>query len=202
MTITKSQWVERILIVRNEDGSIKGAQQEQFVIVRDGDSIISSQQLAAEPVDPRILAGLIDSGPIISQLAQVTAERDTLSQDKELLRDQLHSALQDVATYHAQVEDLQAEVALLQSQLNPPIPDTQVYPFVMQSRFTSAQRRAIWRSDDEHVVDLVIQLTTVRMVDVGSPSVQQGIGYLALIGLIDQADVARILAPMTPEERG
>lgn len=140
----------------------------------------------------------IERDSIRQQLDSLRIEHETTRQGLDLATGSNVTLLDEVEKAQAEIERLTAE---LTAALNPPLPDNLVYPYVMQSRFTSAQRRALWVSEDEYVIDLVSQLFTVRMVDVAAESTKTGFGYLAMIGIITSEDVPRFLSPMSDAEK-
>lgn len=84
MAITKTSRVERVLIVLNEDGSLKGAHQEQEEMLAEDGTILSQRQLLPEPLTPETLAAALPSQAalaaqveaLLASLASVTADRD------------------------------------------------------------------------------------------------------------------------------
>lgn len=87
MTISKDVYIERVLIVLNPDGTIKGAHSEAMETIRDGDVVMASRMLPAKPVTGDELATVLpDQAALLaqvqslsSQLATATAERDALA---------------------------------------------------------------------------------------------------------------------------
>lgn len=63
-----------------------------------------------------------------------------------------------------------------------------------QNRFTLQERIAIRASVDPIVVDILSLLDAAEYVDVDDAQTQQGIQYLAMIGLIVPARIGEILA--------
>lgn len=79
MTITRTTYTERVLIVLNPDGTLKGAHSEAVEIVRDGDEVLSAKQVPAAPIDATALASVLpDQAALVAQVAALTAERDAL----------------------------------------------------------------------------------------------------------------------------
>ena len=79
MSMHKSTYIERILIVLHADGAIKGAHQESLTTIKDGDTVLASVQEPATALTAEALAqALPTQGAILAQLAAVTAERDAL----------------------------------------------------------------------------------------------------------------------------
>ena len=79
MSIQKTSYIERVLIALHPDGSIKGAHQESLLVVKDGETVLSTTQLGAVGLTAEALAlALPAQGALLAQLAAVTAERDLL----------------------------------------------------------------------------------------------------------------------------
>lgn len=86
MALTKTTYVERVLIVLNEDGSFKAAHKESLDVVRDGDTVLSRTLAPAAPLAEADLAGVLpDAAALTAQLqsmsnalVDMTAERDDL----------------------------------------------------------------------------------------------------------------------------
>lgn len=60
--------------------------------------------------------------------------------------------------------------------------------------FTGAEAAAIKASTDPLVIRFLLMLSVTQQIDLNSATVQNGVGYLASIGLIAQARVPQILA--------
>lgn len=86
MALTKTTYVERVLIVLNEDGTFRAAHKETVDVVRDGDTVLSQTTAPAAPLAAADLAGVLpDAASLLAQvealqveLADVIAERDDL----------------------------------------------------------------------------------------------------------------------------
>jgi hypothetical protein len=65
------------------------------------------------------------------------------------------------------------------------------YSFIL--RFTPAEAAAIKASTDAQVIHWMLALSVSPVVDLGDQVVQNGVNYLAQVGLIAQARVAEIL---------
>lgn len=121
MSITDTTHIERVLIVLNPDGSLKGAHQERLREVRDGDvALLSATQLPAEPLTPEALAAVLPQAALAAQAAALVAERDALQE--QLAATQAHLA--ELETPSAvvdgvpqQVTNYQARAALIASGL-------------------------------------------------------------------------------------
>lgn len=98
MPITKSSYVERILIVLNEDGTVKGAHQNSLNTIHEDGAILRQIQGDAVAMDAATLAAVLpDQAALLAQVQALMAERD---------------ALQATVDGHA------AEVAALQAQID------------------------------------------------------------------------------------
>lgn len=117
MTILKTIYAERVLIVLNADGSIKGAHQDRIETISEGDNIISQRMLGAEALEPATLAAVLpDRAALVAQvqqLADVTAERDALRAQVTSLQQSSPPPSEGVAS----VSPLQARKALLAAGL-------------------------------------------------------------------------------------
>lgn len=86
MAITKTTYVERVLITLAQDGSLKGAHQESISEIKDGAVVLAQKMEAAEPLDAITLAEILpDHAALIAEIAalnislsEATAERDAL----------------------------------------------------------------------------------------------------------------------------
>lgn len=79
MSMHKSTYIERVLIVLNPNGSLKGAQQESLATIRDGETVLATVQEPLTALTEVALAqALPTQGALLAQLAAVTAERDAL----------------------------------------------------------------------------------------------------------------------------
>ncbi len=72
--------------------------------------------------------------------------------------------------------------------------DTKLTHFAFLSRFSMAERIAIRASIDPVVIDMMQLMDAAEYVDMAEPATQQGVGYLASVGLIAAGRVAEILA--------
>lgn len=63
--------------------------------------------------------------------------------------------------------------------------------------FTAAENAAIRASSDPNVQHLLFALTVAQQIDLNSTTIEQGVGYLAAIGLLTQDRAAAILAGAT-----
>lgn len=87
MALSQETYVERVLIVLNPDGTLKGAHQESLEVIKNDGEAVSEKQLAAAPLDTETLASILpDQAALAAQvqvltddLAAMTAERDALS---------------------------------------------------------------------------------------------------------------------------
>lgn len=85
MTITQTDYVERVLIVLNPDGSFRGAHAERLREVREDGMVISARQ-DVQPLGPDDLTAVLPNAAVLMTdlaasertLAAVIAERDAL----------------------------------------------------------------------------------------------------------------------------
>jgi hypothetical protein len=74
-------YVERVLIVLNPDGTLKGAHQETLNEVRKDGAVIATQYLPAAPLDAEALKAILpDRAAAIAQAANLQDVVATLSQ--------------------------------------------------------------------------------------------------------------------------
>lgn len=76
-----------------------------------------------------------------------------------------------------------------------------VHPYYFRLRFTQAQRVAIATSTDPAVIDLREGFAAADTIGLDDRRTAGGLQLLADKGLIDQADVAKLLADRKPEEK-
>lgn len=73
MTIAKSTYTRTVLIVLNENGTLRGAHQERVETITNDGTVISSRVMAAEPVSPEALAALLpDRAALLAQVQSLT----------------------------------------------------------------------------------------------------------------------------------
>lgn len=109
MAITTTSYTERVLIVLNEDGALKGAHQETLTISRDGDTVVAASQGSAVPLDAAALAAILPNQAALA--AQVQALTDALS-EMTAARDE---AVEERNANAARVADLEAQLSAAQA---------------------------------------------------------------------------------------
>ncbi|MBM3552154.1 MAG: hypothetical protein FJX45_10380 [Alphaproteobacteria bacterium] len=99
---------ERVLIVLNQDGSLKGAHQERIdQVVVDGE-IVYTRQLAAEPLDSVALASVLPTqGALMAELAAAHASIEEKATALEQAETQLAALNAQIATLNAEIDALQ-----------------------------------------------------------------------------------------------
>lgn len=110
MAITTTSYVERVLIVLNEDGSLKGAHQEQLTINRDGSTVINAFQGLPEPLTAGTLASVLPAQTALAAqvqeltivLAEITAARD--------------AAVATIAERDATIADLEQKLDIIKAE--------------------------------------------------------------------------------------
>lgn len=101
MPITRTTYPERILIVLNPDGTMKGAHQEAIETIADGAEVLSVKQTAAAPLNSTTLAAVLpDHGSLLSQVQTLTDALATMTTDRD-------AALTAKAALEAQVAQAQ-----------------------------------------------------------------------------------------------
>jgi len=127
MTPTVTSYVERVTIVLNPDGSVKGAMQESLQTIADTSvtppTILQAQMLPAVPIAPATLAAVLPAQA--SALSQVS----TLQQQVTTLTAELATATTSLATATSQL-------AAFQSQ---PAPGPACYLWQLETVMTPAQ---------------------------------------------------------------
>lgn len=123
MPVTQTSYVERVLIVLNPDGTLKGAHQERSSEIKDGDTVLSVRQEGAEPINAAIVASVLPSATYISQAASLTAQLETVTAERDAARAQIKATpVPEVINGVPQVvSDLQARRALLGAGLLPAV---------------------------------------------------------------------------------
>jgi hypothetical protein len=110
MPITRSTYPERVLIVLNSDGTLKGGHQEAIETIADGADVLSVKQLAAAPLDAGTLAAVLpDHASLLAQVLSLTAERDAAVAAKAEAEE----------TALAEKSALETQLAALNAQLHP-----------------------------------------------------------------------------------
>ena len=84
MALTKTTYVERVLIVLNEDGTYKAAHKETQDVVRDGETVISRTLAPAAPLTEADLAGVLpDTAALTAQLVAKDAELVAMTAERD-----------------------------------------------------------------------------------------------------------------------
>lgn len=84
MAITDTTYVERILIVLNEDGTFKAAHKESQRVVKDGDTILSRSLAPASALAANDLAGVLpDSAALVAQVAALQSDLAFMTQERD-----------------------------------------------------------------------------------------------------------------------
>lgn len=115
MTITKTSYVERVLIVLNADGTLKGAHSQTLdAIVEDG-VVLRETQGDAVPVDAASLSiALPDKGALVEQVQALTSERDSLATERDALKSERDAMLAEKDGLAASRDAESAKVASLE----------------------------------------------------------------------------------------
>lgn len=94
MTMTRTTYPKRILVVLNPDGTMKGAHQEAIETIADGADVWSVKQIAAAPLDAATLAAVLpDRGSLLSQVQALTDALATMTTDRDAEKTAKESAL-------------------------------------------------------------------------------------------------------------
>jgi hypothetical protein len=111
MTITKTVYPERVLIVLHPDGSMKGAHVEAMeVIAEDGEPIAPPRMLPAAPLDAEALAGVLpDSAALLSQVQALTIHLLVRTDERDAAVAQWAAVTEQIAALHAQLAAVTAE---------------------------------------------------------------------------------------------
>lgn len=120
--MAKTKYTERLLIVFNPDGSLKGA--AQYPLTTWDDPEIPDKQGDAEPVDPAALAGLLvpNQAAMFAQLSAALAENKKDDDEIMRLRGEIESKNAEIAdrikgkeALEAALSDKDAELAVLRA---------------------------------------------------------------------------------------
>lgn len=123
MALSRTRYPERVLIVLNPDGTLKGAHQEELEIT-DDNGVLSYRQLMAAGVDQATLATILPTQATLTaqvqaltaDLAAMTAERDALLAQVAALQAEIEAA-ETEAGLVATVTNYQARTALINAGL-------------------------------------------------------------------------------------
>jgi len=154
MALAQQTYPERVLIVLNPDGSMKGAHQEQLTVIKDGADILSAKPLPAAPLDAGTLASILPNQAALTaqvqaltdSLAAMTTLRDGLQTAKDaaaaeaaanLAAKTSAEAQATAATAHASDLAVQLAAANLQLQTNAttPLPAEGLKGYAAQKRY-------------------------------------------------------------------
>lgn len=131
MTITRTSYPERVLIVLNADGTLKGAHVEHLEILADGGDVLQSRQLPAVALNGDALAGLLpEQSALLAQVQALTdaltaanAARDALTLERDTAISERDAALSSrdaaVAAAERQAAESRAEIAALNASSGP-----------------------------------------------------------------------------------
>lgn len=121
MALTKTTRVERVLIVLDMDGSLKGAHAESLTTISDGDIVLAVTQEPAAPLTAQALAGVLpDRAALLAQVQALTVERDAALASRaqaEQERDQLAAQVAAVQGAGASVDGVPVAVTRLQAKM-------------------------------------------------------------------------------------
>lgn len=113
--MAKTKYVERLLIVLNRDGSLKGAAQYPLTVWDDPE--IPDKQGDGEVVDPETLAAILpDRAGALAQLSQALALVDADKKEIDRLAGDLQRAEADVANRIEGKKVLDARIAELEAE--------------------------------------------------------------------------------------
>lgn len=80
MTISKETYTERVLLVLNSDGTLKGAHSEAMETIRDGDVVLAARMLPAEPLDAATLATVLpDQAALYAQVQSLMDQLEAVN---------------------------------------------------------------------------------------------------------------------------
>lgn len=123
MAITRTSYPERVMIVLNADGSLKGAHQESLERLEEDGVLLQERQLSAVPVVAATLASVLpDTATLQAQIMALTAERDAAVAERDALQAQIASLQPPADTIDGvpqSVSAYQARAALLAAGLLP-----------------------------------------------------------------------------------
>ena len=93
--VKKLDYVERVLITLNPDGTIKGAAQYSLTRVLDGNgkNVVPDVQGEAQPLTGAALAGVLENAGDLSAAGGIAAQNEALSRANERLAAELKEAL-------------------------------------------------------------------------------------------------------------
>lgn len=115
MAISETSHVERVLIVLNPDGSLKGAHAETLREWRDGASLIGGKQ-ETTPLTADVLASILpNQSSLLVQVRDLEEVRDSLAADKADRDKQIETLNTTIASHDALMASLTAERDALQA---------------------------------------------------------------------------------------
>lgn len=80
MALSERTYIERILVVLNADGTIRGAHQERIREILDDGAVLSVRSIPAEPVDGTALASALPQAALLAQISDLTTRLDEMMQ--------------------------------------------------------------------------------------------------------------------------
>lgn len=171
MTINKTSYVERITIVFNSDGTIKGSSQEKTSEIFDDTILINTIKEPAEPISANEISSMFSSANLVSQISSLTKSLATITEEKQNLITQLSELNKNNIDSINIISSLQ---------------------FI--NRFTKDERFAIYQaaSISPQLNDFMYQLSATKNIDLTNEEFLIGVNALVSNGLITQ-DRANII---------
>lgn len=186
--ISDTTRIERVLIVLNPDGTLKGAHQESIRTVKDGETLLVSKQLDPVPVTLEALQAILPAAEWIAKTqaavdAQAAAELSLQRMTEE--RDQVA----------AERNAVRAEVERLTALLNPPKVATRLSPYDFRALFTPEEIFGAMTCGIPVIVNAIIRLCTIQtFVDMEHPDTQALLGLMVQCGVITEERLAQVQA--------
>jgi len=107
----KKTYIERVLIVLNEDGTLKAAHQEKLERVFDGEELYAEKYLPAEPVEEEALIGLLENPALFKQIRDLD---EALAEKNEQAQAELQTTIEAAnAEIQTTIEAANAEIQKL-----------------------------------------------------------------------------------------
>lgn len=88
----RTTYVERVMIVLNPDGTLKGAHQDKLERITSNGETLVERMLGAEPLDAAALASVLpDHAALAAQVQALTDERDDLAAKLAAANDEIEA---------------------------------------------------------------------------------------------------------------
>jgi len=206
---------ERMVVVWNDDGTFRGASLDERFAYEDKSTRNAQRPLTETEADDLIGSGTSD---LLKQVETLTADRDALKAANDTLEKAAEESVATIVGLSSAIDDLKDQLAEMTTSRNTykdlyDVTIRKIYDprlltvAAFQRRFTNDEIRAIAlkSASDANVAGVLKTLddyaATGELMSLDKDLTRQGVGYLAMVGLIEPRRVAEILRDSTQEDQ-